>query len=187
MLMARMHWLSEHASPRERAASAAGLRRSNAASSRADGGIMSSAIGAASRADGALTGVVRGPGGRPVAGACVTATGPSGTVLARSRAQGRYILPGLPSGQYALNISNCVSSTALRTYIWPRLRAKVAIGLGQVKALPAVTAYPADAAPAVRSSASPSQAGTGGISGRVTGRGHPLKEICAVAEPRARI
>jgi hypothetical protein len=82
MLMARAHWLSEHAGVRERAALAAGLRGAGRA---------------VRHPDGALTGIVRGLDGRPVAGACVTATGPSGTVLARSRANGRYILPGLRS------------------------------------------------------------------------------------------
>ena len=76
MLMAREHWLSEHAGVRELAA-------------------LGDAVAAVGRANGALTGIVRGLGGRPVAGACVTATGPSGMVLARSRANGRYILPGL--------------------------------------------------------------------------------------------
>jgi len=171
MLMAREHWLSEHAGVRELAA-------------------LGDAVAAVGRANGALTGIVRGLGGRPVAGACVTATGPSGTVLARSRANGRYILPSLRSGQYAINISNCAgtatsASAAPGTYLWPRLPAKVALGTGQVKALPAVTAIPVgDAAvETMRSSASASQSGTGGISGRVSGGGHPLKGICTVAEP----
>jgi len=175
MLMAREHWLREHAGVRERAALAAGLR---------------GAVSAVGRANGALTGTVRGLDGRPAAGACVTATGPSGMVLARSRANGRYILPGLRSGQYAISISNCAgtavsASAAPGTYLWPRLPVKVALGTGQVKALPAVTAIPGGGAAVatMRSSASASQSGTGGISGRVSGGGHPLRGICAVAEP----
>ncbi|MGN6792717.1 MAG: carboxypeptidase-like regulatory domain-containing protein, partial [Streptosporangiaceae bacterium] len=168
MLMARAHWLSEHAGVRKRAAIAADLR---------------SAVSAAGRADGALTGLVRGLDGRPVAGACVTATGPSGQVLARSRANGRYILPGLRSGQYAVSISNCASSASSQTYVWPQLPTAVALRTGQRRVLPAVTAIPANGAAAVaRWTASASQSGTGGISGRVTGRGHPLKGICATAE-----
>ncbi len=170
MLMARAHWLSEHAGVQQRAAIAAGLR---------------SAVSAVGRADGALTGIVRGPDGRPVAGACVTATGPSGTVLARSRANGRYILPGLLPGQYAVHISSCATSAtaAAATYLWPGLPATVALASSQVKALPAVTAIPSGEAPvkAIRPGASASKAGTGGISGRVTGGGQPLKGICAAA------
>ncbi len=168
MLSARAHWLSEHAAVRQRAAIAADLR---------------SAVAAAGRADGVLTGIVRGLDGRPVAGACITATGPSGPVLARSRANGRYLLPGLRSGRYSVSISNCASSASSRTYVWPLLPASVALGTGQRKALPAATAIPANGAAAVaRSTASASQSGTGGISGRVTGRSHPLKGICATAE-----
>jgi hypothetical protein len=171
MLIAREHWLSEHAGIRDRAGLAVDLR------------------GAAARlghADGALTGVVRDMTGRPVAGACITATGPSGKVIARSRADGRYILPGLRSGQYAVSISNCATSAtaAAETYLWPGLPAKVALGIGQRKALPAVRAIPADSpAMAIRSGATASKASTGGISGLVTGGGRPLKGLCAVAYP----
>ena len=173
MLMARAHWLSKHAGVGDRAAIAAGLR---------------SAVAAAGRANSALTGVVRGLGGQPVAGACVTATGPSGTVVARSRANGRYILPGLRSGDYAVYIGTCAgtaatASAAPQTYVWPQLPATVALGTGQTKALPEVTAIPSAraAAKAMRPGTSASKTGTGGISGRVTGGGQPLKGICVAA------
>ena len=67
-------------------------------------------------------------------------------------------------------------------YLWPGLPAKVGLGIGQAKALPAVTAIPFGAAAVKpRLAASASKAGTGGISGRVTSGGQPLKGICAAA------
>ena len=93
MLQARARWLREHGTSQQRAVAAAALR-----------GALARATGPA---NGMLTGVVRGIDGRPVAGACVSATGPSGTVLGRSRSNGRYILPGLRSGAYAVHIGDC--------------------------------------------------------------------------------
>ncbi|HEX6930702.1 MAG TPA: carboxypeptidase-like regulatory domain-containing protein [Streptosporangiaceae bacterium] len=173
VLQARERWLSEHGTSQQRAAAGAALR---AAIARATG-----------PADGVLTGIVRDLDGRPVSGACVTATGPSGSVIARSRANGRYLLPGLRSGQYVVHITGCANSRGAipRTYLWPRLPASVSLGTGQVKVLPAVTAITAGSGAfgAIRSGPPAREAGTGGISGRVTGAGHPVQGICVVAEP----
>src|SRR5712692_5194190 len=154
---------------------------------RAEARIRAAVLGAGRRT-GVLTGVARGAGGRSVAGACVTATGPTGSTTARSRADGRYVLAGLTAGQYALRISNCgsaagASGSEATTALWPGLPARVALGSGQVKSLPAVTLLPAGGLAAVVRSASPSasRAGTGGISGRVTGNGKPLQGICVAA------
>ena len=175
MLQARARWLREHGTSQQRAVAAAALR-----------GALERATGPA---NGMLTGVVRGIDGRPVAGACVAATGPSGTVLGRSRSNGRYILPGLRSGAYAVHIGDCARSVAAsaapRSYLWPQLPATVTLGSGQAKNLPAVTAMPAGgiAAMARRSGASASQAGKGAISGRVSGAGHRLSRMCVLVTP----
>jgi Carboxypeptidase regulatory-like domain len=160
MQLARERWLSAHGSDQGPSASPAG------------------------HATGSLTGVVRGPGGLAVAGARVTATGRSGTVLAKSRASGRYLLPRLPAGHYTVRIANCAGASApWSAFLWPQVPAGVVVAAGQVHALPAVTAVSenSDAAAVARSSAA-EQAGTGAISGRVTGHGRPLKGICAAAE-----
>lgn len=136
-----------------------------------------------------LTGVVHGLGGRPVPGACVTASGPSGAVTTRSRADGRYVLPGLHPGRYAVRVSDCAStprsaSASPMSFLWPGLQAQVELGSGQVRTLPPVTVLPAASrmAPARRVGSTASRAGTGSISGVVIGGGHPLTGVCAVAE-----
>ncbi len=145
--------------------------------------------GAGNRRMSTLTGVVHGQGGRPVPGACVTASGPFGTATAKTRADGRYVLSGLRPGNYAIRISDCPgtshSSTGLPTsFLWPSLPTQVAVGSGQVRTLPPVTALPqaSQAARELRVGSSANRAGTGSISGVVTGRGHPLKGICAEAD-----
>ena len=124
-----------------------------------------------------LTGVVHGLDGRPVPGACVTASGPFGAVTARSRADGRYVLPGLHPGQYSVRVSDCAStsrsaSASPMSFLWPGLQAQVALGSGQVRALPPVTVLPAASRMARerRVGSAAGRAGTGSISGVVTGR-----------------
>jgi hypothetical protein len=159
-----------------------------AAMARAEASIRAAAQ-SAERRPGLLIGLVRGPGGSPVAGACVTATGPSGSTITRSRADGRYMMAGLPPGEYALRVSQCASSSAgagfmPSTALWRGLPARVTLRAGQVRTLPPVTLWTAGAAAgAQRSAAAPARAGTGTISGRVTGKGHPLQGVCVEAFP----
>jgi Carboxypeptidase regulatory-like domain len=137
---------------------------------------------------GMLTGVVHGLGGQPLPGVCVTAAGPFGAVTARSRADGRYILAGLRPGNYAMGIRACPgasqqSTGSPTTFLWPGLQTHVELGAGQVETLPPVTAVPAGSAAsiAMRSSSASAQAGTGAISGIVSGRGRLLNGICVAA------
>src|SRR5262249_53761355 len=124
----------------------------------------------------------------PVAGACVTATGPSGSVVRRSGADGRYVLPGLPAGQYTQRIIDCAGlarpGTSAQLALWPGLPTKVKLGSGQVRTLPAAMLRSAGTAAASlqRPDAAPGLASTGGISGQVTGKGHPLQGVCVAAD-----
>ena len=138
LALARESWLRGQPGSQAGPAGPAGAALA-AASLRAGG------LAAEQRRTGALTGVVRGPGGRAVTGACVTATGPSGSTTSRSRADGRYIMSGLPPGEYALRVSHCAGAAggtggvAAVTALWPGLPAQVTLGTGQVKSLPPVT------------------------------------------------
>jgi hypothetical protein len=160
-----------------------------AAAARAAANIRAAALGAERQRPGALTGVVRGADGVPVAGACVTATGPSGSLVRRSGSDGRYMLAGLPVGQYTLRVSDCAGparteGSPAKLALWPGLPTKVMLGSGQVRTLPAVMLRPAGAAAASlqRQAAAPGRATTGGISGRVTGKGNSLQGVCVVAD-----
>jgi Carboxypeptidase regulatory-like domain len=144
-------------------------------------GIRAADSGAAHQRASMLTGVVRGLGGRPLAGACITATGPLGTIVARSRTDGRYVLAGLSPGQYSLRASDCATTGAPTATTWPGLPARVTVGSAQVRTLPPVSVLPASAG-MIQAGSAGNQAGTGSISGRVTGGGHPLQGICAEAD-----
>lgn len=143
-------------------------------------GMASAKSGAIHERASTLTGVVRGLGGRPLPGACVTATGPAGNVVARSRTDGRYILAGLNPGRYTLRASKCTATGSPTITVWPGLPARVTLGTAQVMTMPPVSVLPG-AARTIQAGAAVSQASTGSIAGRVTGGGHPLLGICAVA------
>ncbi len=141
---------------------------------------------------GALTGLVHGANGRPRPGACITATGPSGTMTALSGPDGRYALAGLRPGRYRLRAADCAARTSSgsaspATTLWPGLPAVIVVQPGQVRTLTPITVLPASpmagARGGRRTAGNPAagSASTGGISGLVTGGGHPLRGICALA------
>jgi Carboxypeptidase regulatory-like domain len=151
------------------------------------------AISAAARAAvararrGILTGIVRRPDGRPLRGACVTATGPDGSTFAVSRADGRYLLPNLPAGQYSLRVRDCArpasSGSVLSNAAWPGLPARVTLLAGQIRTLPSVTMTVGDSALSAATKVRPAVTASsqGSIAGKVTGHGHALAGICAQA------
>jgi hypothetical protein len=155
---------------------------------------------------GAITGIVAGIARKPIAGACVVASGPAGTTMAMTRPDGRYSLTPLQPGRYTLHFSDC---SAPGSYLdqWsggklvPAGASHVVVAAGQVRDAGRVTLRPSSSAlsganaagpgPAVlpgptRPGTSTIAAGTGGIAGKVTGKGRPLKGICVAAFPRGR-
>ena len=117
----------------------------------------------------------------------------AGAVTAMSRADGRYLLSGLVPGRYALSIRSCPGqgprTSLVGGAIWPGLPAQVLVRAGQAQTMPPATllpasqfaSYPAGPPPAAQVSKT-GRAGTGGISGTVTGGGRPLTGICASAD-----
>src|SRR5262249_25729654 len=75
----------------------------------------------------------------------------------------------------------CASAGSPTATEWPGLPARVTLGSAQVKTMPPVSVTPATAR-MIQASPAANQAGTGSISGRVTGGGHPLQGICAEAD-----
>ncbi|MDR2984926.1 MAG: carboxypeptidase-like regulatory domain-containing protein, partial [Nocardiopsaceae bacterium] len=155
---------------------------------------------------GAITGIVAGTARKPIAGACVVASGPAGTTMAMTRPDGRYSLTPMRPGSYTLHFSDC---SAPGSYLdqWsggklvPAGASHVVVAAGRVRDAGRVTLLPSSAAlsgatasrpgPAIlpgptRSGTSTSAPGTGGIAGKVTGKGKPLKGICVAAFPRGR-
>ena len=157
---------------------------------------------------GAISGVVDGAGGRPLAAVCVVASGPGGSVLAVTRADGRYSLGGLRPGGYTLHYSACGAGGH---YVdqwsggasWPGSAATITIAHGQARELAPVTLRTTMSArptatpraitrlmsgsglrPAILAAKAPAVASStkrGVIAGTVTGAGKPLKGICVVA------
>ena len=156
---------------------------------------------------GAITGVVMGTGHKPLAGACVIASGPSGAAMAMTHQDGRYSVTPLRPGSYTLHFSDC---SAPGRYLdqWsggklvPSGASHVAVAAGRVMNAGRVMLHstssvltgsqtvaprPASALPGpTRAGTSAMATGTGGIAGRVTGQGKPLKGICVAAFPRQR-
>src|SRR5579859_2870391 len=175
--MARQQWLRAE---QARGAGPAGTARGTAS--------LRAALAAERARTGVLTGVVHGVRGRPVAGACVTATGPGGSSTARSRGDGQYVLAGLAAGRYVVRVSDCGASSAgsgsvAAAALWAGLPARVVLGSGQRRVLPPVTMETAGDFAASAQPSTAGRAGTGGISGRLTGQGRPLQGICVSAQP----
>jgi hypothetical protein len=107
-----------------------------------------------------------------------------------SHPDGRYILGGLRPGQYRLRIADCAgvgqpAGGVPISYSWPGMTGVVTVTAGQVSTLPTAAAW-REAQYGLGQDRSGSQpasarAATGSISGRVTGHGHPLRDICAFA------
>ncbi len=158
-------------------------------------GVARMAAQAASRGTGTgtLTGVVAGITGAPSGGACITATGPDGGRTVISNPDGRYVLRNLQPGGYRLRVGWCAGSgsTSGRTPLasaWPGLPPVVTVLPGQLKVLAPARIWQATVlssasrhARAQPASAATGATRTGSISGRVSGRGRPLRNICALA------
>ena len=154
---------------------------------------------------GAITGIVMGTGQKPLVGACVIASGPSGAAMAMTHQDGRYSVTPLRPGNYTLHFSDC---SAPGRYLdqWsggklvPAGASHVVVAAGRVMSAGRVTLQPTSSVlngtqtipsgPAsalrgpVRAGTSAMATGTGGIAGKVTGQGKPLKGICVIAYPR---
>jgi protocatechuate 3,4-dioxygenase beta subunit len=139
---------------------------------------------------GVITGVVRGTTGAALGGTCITATGPAGSSTVMSRPGGRYLIDRLRPGEYTLRIHACESASVLQgnaitSFSLRGLPPVVSVLPGQVRRLAPATVWGtgwdglanghSPAQPAVESSKA------GSISGRVTGHGHLLAHICALA------
>jgi hypothetical protein len=174
------------------ASTAAAARPGQQAPNSTGNGVARMAAQAAMRGTrtGTLTGVVAGITGAPFGGACITATGPAGSRTVISDPDGRYVLRNLRPGGYRLRIDWCGIGESLAGrmhfgYAWPGLPPVVAVLPGQVRVLatariwPASLSGPASGQPQARSAGAGAR--TGSISGRVTGHGRPLADICAVA------
>jgi Carboxypeptidase regulatory-like domain len=154
---------------------------------------------------GAITGFVAGSGHEPLVGACVIASGPSGDAMAMTRPDGRYTLTALRPGKYTLHYSDC---SAPGRYLdqWsggkfvPDGASSIVVAAGRVRSAGRVTLHATSSLPAASNFAAPNSApalpgpaqagtsatapGTGAISGKVTGRGTPLRGICVEVFPR---
>ncbi len=114
---------------------------------------------------------------------CVIGVSPSGRVTARVKPDGRYLLAGVRPGRYALRISDCYGQPV--RYAWP--------GPAIARRRAARPGHDAGAREGVagrlagtewRPAAGAGRRGkTGSIFGRVTARGRPLRDICAIASP----
>ncbi len=143
----------------------------------------------------AITGVVRGADGADLTGACVTASGDGRTVSVVTGAEGRYVLPGLRPGAYAVSYQDCarparyfeqwsggadLAGSAARV----RVRASTPARLAPVT-LRLTSPTAAARAPARRSDLTASKGDT--ISGVARSRsGHGLAGICISASMSSR-
>lgn len=131
---------------------------------------------------GKIAGVIRGITGAPYGGVCVTAAGAAGSRTVISHGDGRYVIGGLRPGRYSLRLASCPGGggQALLGYAWPGLPSLVTVVAGQVRTLPTARAWVNGAGSGPSRSMS-AGAKTGSISGRVTGGGQPLRDVCAFA------
>lgn len=134
---------------------------------------------------GIITGLVRSAAGRPFGDACVSAAGPVGSAIARTRANGRYLLTGLRPGRYRMRVDSCTTSRRAATRspvisLWPGLPDAVAVRAGQIMTLTPATLEQASPLPR-RPLPVSATTKTGSISGRVTGNGKPVGRLCVTA------
>jgi hypothetical protein len=144
---------------------------------------------------GALSGTVLGAHSAPLAGACVTATGPAASFTAPTRADGRFLLTGLPPGRYVLEYRDC-SAPSRYFAQWsggagsPEAATALVVLAGHQRTLPPVTLRPTNPATLMQArpawqrrparNAAVGSTHTGAISGVVTGRGRALRGICVL-------
>lgn len=153
----------------------------------APAGAASAAQVSAHARTGIITGLVRSPAGTPVGDACVSAAGSADNAIARTRANGRYLLTGLRPGRYRVRLGRCTTTgraTAGSPVIslWPGLTGAVTVRAGQLVTLTPATLEQAGLLPH-RPLAVSATTKTGSISGRVTGNGKPLGGLCVEANP----
>ena len=143
----------------------------------------------ATNGTGGLAGLVHAAGGQ-LSGVCVTATGSAGSAMTRVRPTGRYLLAGLRPGHYQLQVGRCPVGTGafpapaaeVSGVFWPGQPGSVTVRPGQLRTLSPATWWEVNSNSLARTQAAgSSSASDGSISGKVTGHGKPLRNICAVA------
>ncbi len=155
---------------------------------------------------GVITGSVAGFDGQFVAGACVTAVGQAGSVTAAAAPDGTFRLAGLAAGSYVLEYRGCSASGRYLT-TWSggagsqSAAARVQVGPGRVRHVPVMMLRPADPLAAIAAGqasfrhalaasggrlTAAAAAKTGQISGRVTGKGKPVRGVCVQVLPAGR-
>jgi hypothetical protein len=157
-----------------------------------------------------ITGSIVGLDDQPVSGACVTAVGRAGSLTVAAAPGGTFRLAGLTAGSYALEYRGCAAAGRyLPTWSGGASAQSTAkryqVGVGQTRHVPVTMLRPANPAAAMAAEQSSFQrtlasfqrtlaadsrnlngaaaAGTGQISGTVTGNGEPLSRICVEVEP----
>lgn len=136
---------------------------------------------------GMITGLVRSAVGQPFGGACVSAAGSAGDAIARTRANGRYLLTSLRPGRYRVRVGTCTTTGRAASgspviSFWPGLAGPVAVRAGQLVTLKPATLEQAGLLPR-RPLPFSATTKTGSISGRVTGNGKPIGGLCVMADP----
>jgi len=128
---------------------------------------------------GVITGFVDGASGAPLTGACVVASGPSGSAMAMTQRDGRYVIAPLRAGAYKLHFSDC---SAPGRYIdqWSGgaflagTASAVTVAAGQVKGVARVT---------LRSTASAAAGGLGTGAGPSFGIGAGVGSVPGITGP----
>lgn len=140
------------------------------------------------RHTGIISGVVRSVAGSPAGGACVTALSNRSRVSARTGPDGRYLLGGLRPGQYQVRVGACASGHAAISDTLTGGPARVTVRAGQISNPAPISIFHLDLASLTASAHEALPAGAvratrGSISGLVTGKGRPLRGVCAIAIP----
>ena len=142
---------------------------------------------------GIIAGVIAGITGAPGGKACVSATGSAGRKTVLSQSDGRYRIGGLLPGAYRLRVEGCPgagtgAAPSAISYAWPGLPPLVTVLAGHVVSVAPARVWQADAfglaSGRSQTGAAIAPSRTGTISGRVTGHGHPLRDICVFAIQR---